>query len=123
MDLKLGRSRLPFLGCYVPRNPLQVQDKNRVKNGDQEQSDEGSDGESADLGIAEGLPERATFEREGKQSKDRCSHGNHHGPNALNPGIRKSTLQWLPLFVHLLAEVEEHDYIPDDDPDEAGNPP
>src|SRR5260370_39309941 len=101
MDLKLGRSRLPFLGCYVPRNPLQVQDKNRVKNGDQEQSDKGSDGESADLGIAEGLPERATFKCERKQSKDRRAHRDHHGANTPNPGVRKSTLQWLPPFAPL----------------------
>ena len=58
-DWKLGRSRLPFFGCYVPRNPLQIQDKNRVKDRDQEQGDEGSDGESAHLGIADRFPERA----------------------------------------------------------------
>jgi len=65
-DWKLGRSRLPFFGCYVPRNPLQIQNKNRVKDRNQEQGDEGSDGESADLGIAERFPERATFECERK---------------------------------------------------------
>src|SRR5882672_9015932 len=102
----LATSRLPFFGCYVPRNPLQIQDKNRVKDRDQEQGDEGSDGESADLGIAERFPERATFECERKQSKYRCAHGDHHGSKTLNPGIRKSTLQRLPLFVHLLDEVE-----------------
>src|SRR6266550_4134944 len=57
-DWKLGRSRLPFFGCYVPRNPLQIQNKNRVKDRDQEQGDEGSDGESAHLGIADRFPER-----------------------------------------------------------------
>jgi hypothetical protein len=40
--LKLGRSLLPFFGRYVPRNQLQIQDKNRVKDRDQEQGDEGS---------------------------------------------------------------------------------
>src|SRR6266478_8438635 len=104
MDLKLGRSRLPFFGCYVPSNPLQVQDKNRVKDRDQEQGDESSDGEPADLGIAERFPERATFERERKQSKYRCAHGDHHRSKTLNPGIRKSTLQRLSLFVHLRSE-------------------
>jgi hypothetical protein len=50
-----------IFGWYVPRNPLQVQDKNRVKGRDQEQSNKGSDGESADLGIVEGFPERTAF--------------------------------------------------------------
>src|SRR5258706_16364911 len=89
--LGLGRNRLPFFGCYVPRNPLQVQDKNRVKDRDQAQGDEGSDGESADLGIAERFPEPATFESERKQGKYRCAPADHHGPTTLNPGIRKST--------------------------------
>src|SRR6267143_166594 len=106
MDLQLGTSRLLLFGCYIPPNPLQVQNKNRIEDRNQEQGDEGSDVESADLGIAERFPERATFECERKQSKYRCAHGDHHGSKTLNPGIRKSTLQRLPLFVHLLDEVE-----------------
>src|SRR5713101_6046372 len=90
----------------LPFDPLEIEDKDRVEDRDQEQGDEGCDGESADLGIAERFPERAPFERERKQSKNRCAHGDHHGSNPLNPGIRKSTLQRLPLFVHLLDEVE-----------------
>src|SRR6266481_6221674 len=114
MDLQLGTSRLLLFGCYIPPNPLQVQNKNRIEDRDQEQGDEGSDGESADLGIAEGFPERATFECEREESKDRRADGDHHGPDTLNPSIRKSALQWFPLFVHLFDEVEEHDDVADD---------
>ena len=52
---------------------------------------------------AEGFPERATFECERKQSRDGCTHGDHHEANAFNPRIRKSTLQRLSLFAHLNA--------------------
>ena len=65
-------SRFPF-------DPLEIEDKNRVKNRDQEQGDERGDGESADLGVAQRFPERATFECERKQSQDRRAHGDHHG--------------------------------------------
>jgi hypothetical protein len=34
--LKPGTSRLPLFSCDVPRNPLQIQDKNRVKHQDQD---------------------------------------------------------------------------------------
>src|SRR6266851_6183080 len=122
MDLQLGTSRLLLFGCYIPPNPLQVQNKNRIKDRDQEQGDEGSDGESTNLGIAERFPERTTFKCERKQRKDGCTHGDHHGTNALNPGIRESSLQGLALFVHLLDEVEQYDHMADDNPDETGNP-
>ena len=115
--IKPDISQLPFFGGHVPRNPLQIQDENRVKNRNQEQGDKCSDGESTDLGIAERFPERAAFERERKQSKNRCAHGDHHRSNTLDPGVRKSTLQWLALFVHLLDEVEEHNQVADDDAD------
>ena len=36
--------------------------------------DEGSNSETVDLGIAERLPERATFECEWKRCKDRCTY-------------------------------------------------
>src|SRR5206468_10710253 len=68
----LGGSRLPFFGCYVPRNPLQVQDKDRVEDWHQEQGDKGGDGEAANLGIAERLPERATLDR--KSTRLNSSH-------------------------------------------------
>src|SRR6266404_101527 len=108
-------SRFPF-------DPLEIEYKNRVEDWDQEQRNEGSDGESADLGVAQGFPERATFKCERKQRKDSCGHSDHHGSNALNAGIGKSTLQRLPLFVHLLDEVEQHDHMADDDADQTGNP-
>src|SRR6266478_1280204 len=122
MNLNLAETRLLFSGRHVPRNPLQVQNKNRVKDRDQEQRDEGSDGESANLGIAERLPERPPFERERKQSKDGRPDGDHYRTNALNAGIGKSTFEWFALFVHLLDEIEEHDHVADDDANEAGNP-
>src|SRR6267378_4651343 len=106
MDLQLGTSRLLLFGCYIPPNPLQVQNKNRVEDRNQEQRDEGSDSESTDLRITERFPEWATLECEREQSKDRRADGDHHRPDTLNPSIRKSTLQWFPLFVHLLDEVE-----------------
>jgi hypothetical protein len=34
------------------------------------QGDDGSDGEPANLGIADGFPERAAFERDRKQERD-----------------------------------------------------
>ena len=40
-----------------------------------EQCDEGGDSQSADLGIAERFPERATFECKRKQCQDRRAHG------------------------------------------------
>src|SRR6266478_4315361 len=122
MDLQLGTSRLLLFGCYIPGNPLQVQNKNRIEDRDQEQGDEGSDGESTDLRITERFPEWPTLECEREQSKDRRADGDHHRPDTLNPGIRKSSLQGLALFVHLLDEVEQYDHMADDDPDETGNP-
>src|SRR5713226_2516748 len=106
MDLQLGTRRLLLFGCYIPPNPLQVQNKNRIEDRDQEQGDEGSHGESTNLGIAERNTERTTFKCETKQLKDRCTHGDHHGPDTLDARIRKSTLQRLPFFVHLLDEIE-----------------
>src|SRR5258708_2066913 len=92
--------------CRLPFDPLQIEYKNRVENRYQEQGNEGCDGESADLGIAQGFPERAAFECERKQSKNRCAHGDHHGTNAFNSGIGKSTLQRLAHFLHLHDEVQ-----------------
>jgi hypothetical protein len=65
-------SRFPF-------DPLEVEHKDRVKNRNQEQGDEGGNSEPADLGIAERFPEGATFESKRKQGKDRCANGDHHG--------------------------------------------
>src|SRR5205085_8856914 len=98
-----------------PFDPLEIEHKDRVKDGDQEQCDESGYGKSTDLGITKRLPERATFECERKQCQDRRAHGDHYGSNALNPGIRKSALKRLSFFVHLFNEVEEHDYMADDD--------
>src|SRR5258708_9784905 len=106
-------SRFPF-------DPLQIEYKDRVKDRDQEQGDERSDSQSSDLGIAQGLPERATFKCERKQGKDRRGHGDHHGSNTLNTGVREGALQRFPLFVHLLNEVEEHDDMAYDHSNEAG---
>src|SRR5258708_2378290 len=75
------RGFLPIL-CHLPLDPLEVKDKNRVEARHQQQGDEGSDSQSADLGIAERLPERAAFEGEWKQSKDRCAYCDHHRANA-----------------------------------------
>src|SRR5260370_36590707 len=94
--------------CGFPTDPLQIEYKNRVEDRDQQQGDEGRDGESAHLGVAEGFPERAAFESERKQSKDRGGHSDHHRSNTLNPGIRKSALQGPSLFVNSLDEVADH---------------
>src|ERR1700693_5348075 len=102
--LKPGRSRLPFFGCDVPSNPFKIQNENRVKHGNQEQRNKGSDGEATDLGVAERFPQRPAFERERKQSKNRCAHGDHHRSNTLDSSVRKSTLQRLPPFVAFLDE-------------------
>src|SRR3954447_24071914 len=85
-DLLSFVSRFPF-------DPLQIEYKNRVEDRDQEQRNEGSYRESADLGIAQRFPERATFECERKQSQDRRAHSDHHGSNTLNAGVRKCALQ------------------------------
>src|SRR6266850_6933674 len=105
--------------CF-PSDPLKIEYKNRVEDRDQEQGDKRCHGESANLGIAERLPQRATFECERKQCKDCCGNGDHHGSNTLNARIRKSTLQRFALFVHLLNEVEEHDDMAYDDSNKAG---
>ena len=115
--MKPGIGQLPFFGGHVPRNPFKIQNENRVKHRHQEQRNKGSDGEATDLRIAERFPQRAAFQRERKQSKNRCAHGDHHRSNTLDPRVRKSTLQWLALFVHLLDEVEEHNHVADDDAD------
>src|ERR1700730_12404854 len=82
--------------CRFPLDPLEVENKDCVEDGDQKQGNEGSDSESADLGIAERLPERAAFECQWKQSKDRCAHSDHHGANTLNSRVEKGALQRLP---------------------------
>lgn len=48
-DVKVGRTRLPSVGCDVPSNPLQIQNENRVKRGNQEQRNEGGDRESLQI--------------------------------------------------------------------------
>src|SRR5258708_23948787 len=83
----------------IPLNPLQIEYKDCVEDRDEKQRNEGRDGESADLGITERFPERATFEREREQSQDRCASRDHHGTNSLNSAIVKSTLQRRSLFV------------------------
>ena len=59
-------SRLVPVPCRFPFNPLEIQYKDGVEDWDQQQGDESSDGQSADLGIAQGFPERAPFEGERK---------------------------------------------------------
>src|SRR5260370_3735258 len=91
--------------CGFPSDPLQIEYKNRVEDRDQQQGDEGRDGESAHLGVAEGFPERAAFESERKQSKDRGGHSDHHRSNTLNPGNRKNALHKLSLFIDPLLQL------------------
>src|SRR5260370_33703288 len=79
--------------CGFPSDPLQIEYKNRVEDRDQQQGDEGRDGESAHLGVAEGLPERAAFESERKQSKNRDGHSDNTRANTRNPGVRNSARQ------------------------------
>jgi hypothetical protein len=42
--------------CRFPFDPLKIQDKNCIKDRDQQQGDEGSNGESADRRIAKRFP-------------------------------------------------------------------
>ena len=115
----LGFSSLMSILCRFPFDPFEIEYKDRVEDRNQEQGDEGSDGETADLGVAERFPEWATFECEWEQGKNRCAHGDHYGANTFNPGIRKSKLKRLSLLVHLLDKVEEHDHMADNDTDQT----
>jgi hypothetical protein len=63
---------------------MAIEYKNGIEGRDQEQGDKSSNGKSADLGITDEFPERATFERERKQSKNCCTHRDYHGANPLN---------------------------------------
>jgi hypothetical protein len=49
--------------CCFLFDPIQVDHKNRVEDQNQEQCDERCDGESADLGVAQGLPEGTATRR------------------------------------------------------------
>src|SRR5258708_32664990 len=115
----LGFSSLMSIPCSFPFDPFEIEYKDRVKDRNQEQGYEGSDGASADVGVAKRFPEGATFECEWEQSQDRCANGDHHGANAFDPGIRKSELQRLPFFVHLFNKVEEHDHMANNDTDQT----
>src|SRR5258707_12198849 len=64
--------------CRFPFDPFEVKYKDRVEDWNQKQGDKGSDGKSADLGIAERFPERAAFKCEREQGKDCWAYGNHH---------------------------------------------
>ena len=48
--------------CSFPFDPFEIEYKDRVEDRNQEQGNEGSDGETADLGVAERFPERSTFQ-------------------------------------------------------------
>src|SRR5260370_18743882 len=107
--------------CRFPFDPFQIEYKNRVEDRDQDQRDDGNDGKSAHLRIAQTFPERATFECKRKQRKNGRAYGDHHGSNTLNAGIRKSAFQRLALVGHLLNEVEQDDDMAYDDSNEAGH--
>src|ERR1700731_522188 len=56
--LKHGRSRLPFFGCDLPSNLLQIQDKNRVKHRGQEQRNNFGHRESNETSLTHERPTR-----------------------------------------------------------------
>ncbi len=61
----------------VPGEDLQVKDEDRVHHGHHEQSDKGRHGQSADLGVAERLPERAAVHGEREQRDHGRQDGDH----------------------------------------------
>src|ERR1700687_2189798 len=103
----------------LPANDLQVKHEDAVKNRHQEQSDKGSDAKSTDLRVTKRLPQRTAFESKREKSQDRCSHWCQYKANSLGARIGQGLDQWLALCVHFLDEVEQHDDVADNHPDQA----
>src|ERR1035437_2305376 len=104
-----------------PLHDFQVEDGDAVEDRDQKKRDEGSNCQSADLGVAERLPERSAVAGEEEESENRCADGNEDGAQTLDSSVANGLLERLARFVHFLDEIEEHDNVADDNADEAGD--
>jgi hypothetical protein len=71
---------------------LQIQGRDGVYHGNHEKRDECGNGQSPDLGVAQGLLERSAVQGQRNQGKDRGGNGDHHGPKAHDAGIEQGSL-------------------------------
>ena len=89
-----------MLSCVpgLPFDDFQVEDGDAVEDGDQQESDEGGYGQAADLGVAEGLPQRAAVAGEREQREDGRAYGDQDGAQALDAGVADGLLEGLALL-------------------------
>src|SRR5258708_40227437 len=106
----------------IPSDPIKGKKKDGVENRNQQKSDKCCYRGPADLRETERLPQRPALQGKRKKCQDGGSHGDHHWSNTLDTCVWQSPFKWLPLFVHLLDEVEQHDNMAYDHSDEAGHP-
>src|SRR2546425_12320384 len=84
-----------LFGWPFPLNELQIENKNAVENGDEQQGDEGRHAKPANLRITKGFPQRSAVQCERKESEHGSANGNQHRPEADYPGIDQCTSQGL----------------------------
>ena len=107
-----------LLSRSAPRDPLQVQHGDRIQNRHQPKRDESRYAQSADLGVAEWLPERPAMTSQGEESQHGCGNGDHHRAQTLDSGVKQGLLQRSAVLPALFDEVEEHDDVANDDADQ-----
>jgi hypothetical protein len=104
-----------------PFYDFQIQDKNGIEDRDQQQGDERGNPETANLRVAQRLPQRPPMYGEREQGQDGGADGDHNRPQTNDSRVQQRLLERFPFFVHFLDEIEEHDHVADDDANQTGD--
>src|SRR5262249_46497870 len=103
----------------LPLNPVKILDHDGVENRHEYQRHEGGYAQAANLCVAQWLPKRTAMDCQGEQAQHRSADGDEHGAQPHDAGVDERLVEWLAEGMPLLDEVEEHDYMADDDTHQA----
>ena len=76
-------------GLRLPTNQFQIEDEDGVDDRHEQEREERGDGETADLRVAERLPEWAAVRCEWEEREDRCRDRDEHRTQAQDAGIEE----------------------------------
>src|SRR5215467_11580225 len=107
------RDNVLFCWCS-PLHPLQVENKDSVQHGHQQQRNHRRHAETADLSVTKRLPQRPAMRRQREESNNSRAHRDQYRTQTNDAGIEERFAQTLSTFVGFFNEVEQHNDVADD---------
>src|ERR1051326_2358978 len=115
------RFRMLFRLWISPLDPLQIENKDSVQHGDEQQGNHRRNTKSTDLSVTKRLPQRPAVRRQREERDYRCTHRDQYWTQADNAGVEKRLAQTLAALMGLLNEVEQHNHVAVNHSNQAGN--